>query len=371
MALMTRARRPMALLMGLALTLPGLAMTIAPREGVSKIENRVLAAPPAWPDSPAAWRRLPRGLDAYLADHFAFRQPLVLANMRLEKKLGGRTGVAEAVEGRDGWLFLSDGLLQSTGRILDPAQADDYAAFACAVGARLQQSGARAIFTLVPSPGEIYPEHTPVWAGPPRRPTDYDRVLAGVRRCGVAALDLRPVLIGAKAQGPLFRTTDSHWTPRGALLGYDALVAALGHADWTLSAKRSAWPSVYRSDGDLQRLAGREARVEAVAIHDWMHLPPGAHQSEIEGVASHMGRPFLVETGRAGPTVLIVGNSFTINSLPPLFARFAGQVAWIHQDECAFDWRTIQRLKPDYVLLAASEREARCRRGRPLNMPAG
>jgi alginate O-acetyltransferase complex protein AlgJ len=367
MALMTPARRPLALALILALVLPASLMIAAPRETVSRVENRVLAPAPAWPASAAQWRALPRSLDAYLADHFAFRQPLVLANMRLQKKLGGRAGVAEAVEGRDGWLFLSDGLLQSTGRVLEPAQADDYAAYACGIAERLR-GRSRLLVTLVPSPGEIYPEHAPAWAGPARRPTDYDRVLAGVRACGAPALDLRPALIAAKPQGRLYHMTDSHWTPRGALAGYDAIAAALGHADWVLPAQRSAWPTVSLSDGDLLRLARQEPRPETVAVHDWIHLPPGARQAPIEGLTARMGRPFVVETDHAGPTVLVVGDSFTIDSLPPLFARFAGKVAWVHQDECAFDWRIVERLKPDYVLLAASEREARCRRGRPLNM---
>jgi alginate O-acetyltransferase complex protein AlgJ len=370
MALMTRARRPLALVLTLALTLPALLMTVTPVETVSRLENRVLAPAPAWPDSVAGWARLPRAIDAYLSDHFAFRQPLLLADLRLQKKLGGHAGVAAAVEGRDGWLFLSDGLLQSTGRILDPAQADDYAAFVCTVEARLRLRGARTVFTLAPSPGEIYPEKAPAWAGPARRPTDYDRVVAGVRRCGVTALDLRRVLISAKPQGRLYRATDSHWTPRAWLLGYDALAAAMGRTDWLLPAERSSWQAVDLTGGDLPRLAGLETRTERVEIHDWMHLPPEARKAPIGGVTSKMGQPFLVETGRAGPTVLIVGDSFTVDSLPPLFARFAGKVAWIHQDECGFDWRVIERVKPDYVLLAASEREARCRRGRPLNMPA-
>jgi len=369
MALMTRARRPFALVLAVALALPALLMAFLPKERVSRLENRVLAPAPAWPENPRAWRRLPRALDAYLNDHFAFREPLLLADMRLQKRLGGRAGVAEAVEGRDGWLFLSDGLLQSTGRVQDTAQADDYAAFACAVDARLKRRGVRMLFTLVPSPGEIYPEHVPAWAGPAERATDYDRVLAGVQACGAATLDLRPVLAAAKGQGQLYRATDSHWTPRGALAGYDAIVAALGHADWRLPAPAGPWPTVTRTDGDLLRLAGREPMAEQVEVHPWTHLPAGARQEPIGGATARMGQPFVVETGRAGPIVLVIGDSFTIDDMPPLFARFAGKVAWVHQDECAFDWRVIDAVKPDYVVLAASEREAHCGRGRPLNMP--
>ena len=261
-------------------------------------------------------------LDAYLADHFAFRQALVLANMRLEKKLGGRTGVAEAVVGRDGWLFLTDGLLQSTGRLLDPAPAIARLLH----GLRLQRWGegpaTRAPRFSSPSRPRLASSfgQAPTWAGPARRPTDYDRILAGVRRCGVHALDLRPVLTAAKPQGQLYRTTDSHWTPRGSLVGYEAIVAAMGRPDWTLPADQTTWQTASLSDGDLLRLAGQEARAErrcgCTAGPALRHRRAAPRSS----LSATMGQPSLVETGRAGPTVLIVGDSFTADHFHALRA---------------------------------------------------
>jgi hypothetical protein len=55
--------------------------------------------------------------------------------------------------------------------------------------------------------------------------------------------------------------------------------------------------------------------------------------------------------------------------MPKLFIDHVGRYAWMHHDECGFDWNTIEKVKPDIVLLAPVEREARCRAGRPLNLP--
>jgi len=56
--------------------------------------------------------------------------------------------------------------------------------------------------------------------------------------------------------------------------------------------------------------------------------------------------------------------------MAPLFLDHVGRYAWVHHDECAFDWAVIDKVKPDIVLIAPVEREARCRGGRPLHLPA-
>jgi hypothetical protein len=65
-------------------------------------------------------------------------------------------------------------------------------------------------------------------------------------------------------------------------------------------------------------------------------------------------------------------------SFPPfpsssIFCRLlhAGRLLWMHHDQCGFDWKFIEELKPDLVLLAPNERSAFCVPGRsPLNRPA-
>jgi hypothetical protein len=359
-ALMTRQRRALAPVILAVLGAIGLATPFLPIAKVSALENRVLASAPAWPSQPQDWRRLPRRLDAYLADHFAFREPLVLADMRLLARLGGREGPADAVEGRGGWMFLSDGLLQSTGRLSDPEAVADYADFVCGLRARVEARGGRLLFAPVPSPAEIYPEHAPAWAGPPQRPTDLDRVLAKAAACGVATLDLRPALLAAKPQGRLYRTTDSHWTPRGALVAYNAMATALGHTGWTRDPQALAWVRQIRRDGDLPRLARQEARPEVfetypdATVHEEVRRP-------IEGASWSAAAPYALRGAGGRERLLVVGDSFTADSAGAAFAPFVAAFAWVHQDQCAFDRRILQQVRPDLVILAPAEREMRCR----------
>ena len=367
MALLSRLRRPLAIAVLAVLAVPVLLMPLRPVETVSLRENRVLALAPAWPRDLAGARRMPRQIDAYLADHFAFRNLLVRDGQHLQRKLGARVGPPGAVEGKDGWLFLSDGLLQSSGQSRDPAEAGDFADFVCDLNARLAARRIRTGFALIPSPGEIYPEALPAWAGPVKHPTDHDQVIARVRACGVAAVDLRPTLIAAKRHGPIYRRIDSHWTLLGAAFGYNAMLDAVGRPDWRFAIEPSAWYD--RSFvGDLPAMAGLEPREERAPLTGRFE-GPALPRVTIQGVHFSNDAPFVIKGKAAGPTVLVIGDSFTKDPMPPLFVDHVGQFAWVHHEECAFDWAIFDRVKPDVVLFAPAERNARCRGGRPLHMP--
>ncbi len=310
MALLSRPRRPLAIAVLAVLAVPILLMPVRPVETVSLRENRVLAPAPAWPRDFAAARRTPRQIDAYLADHFAFRAWLVRTGQRLQRQLGAHSGPPGAVEGRQGWLFLSDGLLQSSGQSRDPVQSADFADFVCTASARLAKTGVRTGFTLIPSPGEIYPEALPTWAGPIKRPTDYDDVLQRVRACGVPAVDLRPALRAARSQGPIYRRTDSHWTLLGATVGYNAMLDAVGRPDWRVGIDPKAWRMEIVVNGDLPAMAGvepREERAPAESRFEGTPLP----RTPLPGLAFATRAPFTIAGKGAGPTLLVIGDSFT------------------------------------------------------------
>ena len=363
--LMTRPRRPLILAVLAVLVAPVIAMPFAPFKTVSLEENRRLAPAPTRPTAPGEWRKLPRAIDAWLADHFGFRDPLMRTAAQLQRRLGGEGAAATAVTGRQGQMFLVDGLLRSTGQEVDPARAADYAGFVCEAKARLP--GVNVVASLAPSPAEIVGDLAPEWAGPARSPTEYDFVLKGLARCGVNTVDLRRSLRAARAEGQVYRRLDSHWSLRGSLSAYGEVVQAMGQPGWRIDPKALSWGVVPLDNGDLPRLAGQPQAIEQVEIHDRTALPLGAARAPIPGLESRGAPPFLIDTGKAGPTVLIIGDSFTADPLPPYFAPFVGKVAWVHEDRCAFDWRVVARVKPDYVLFLPAAREAICGGKRPAH----
>ena len=82
-----------------------------------------------------------------------------------------------------------------------------------------------------------------------------------------------------------------------------------------------------------------------------------------------MRRPtFSSRRATPGPTILILGNSFTQTDFPPMLSQHAGRAVWLHYRHCAFDWKLIEKFRPDEVWWMPTERGLYCEPGaRPLN----
>lgn len=111
--------------------------------------------------------------------------------------------------------------------------------------------------------------------------------------------------------------------------------------------------------GDLARLLAVASDVtdeEAVIDLGSYGLPPPA--TPIETQFESGGD--LVETGRTGPTVVVVGDSFTRAFWQDYFALRAGRYVWMHHEQCAFKLSVIDAYAPQLVILAPVERQTLC-----------
>jgi hypothetical protein len=355
---MSPGRRFLAALILALLGAPALGMLLAPYETQSAMERRMLTPPPAAPANARDWVLLPRRLDAWFADHFAWRGPMVRLALNLQTGAGLKPrGGLEVVEGKNHWLLLYSGLLGLTGGETRPAAAQRYGAFVCDLDQAVRTRGSTFLFVPASGPAEIYPEVLPDWL-PRGVPTQPDLVLQAARACGVDPLDLRPVLRAAKPSAQLYQRRDSHWTERGALVAFDAVARRL-REPWVLDARELPWTSVARSDSDLERLSGQISDPgERVDV-----LPKAVEGPGVVGDLTHGVYPpgFQVHSERRGPSVLIIGDSYAAEYMPPLFQQAGVTLTWIHQAECRFDRRIFDRLRFDVVLLMPSSRFTECR----------
>ena len=310
-------------------------------------------APSIWSDGLA----LPERIDAYLKDRFGLRKEMIRLALQVDNLVSDHgTENGKVLIGRDGRMYAEqdEAVRQSAGIVMRDRMVKGTAEYLASKRDFLAQRGIRFLVAVPPNTATIYPEELPAWARNNGKATEYDLLLAELAKRGVRAIDLRPVLLAARAEGGIYLRHDSHWTPRGALTGFNTIVEADGHPDWRMSPSAVLAPPTIRRSGDLASFIGQTGVTEPV---EEMKLP---------GVPADKwtSRPYTTfeETGdQPTGTILVVGDSFTASLFPPMLALHVKKVAWAHDTQCDFDWQAmIDRYHPDEVWWMPTERFLNC-----------
>jgi len=318
-------------------------------------EGRRLAPPPKPPESGAGWLALPGETEAYLNDHFGLRQVMIRAHKDLTKSVLG-LGNDSVLVGRDGRMFYlgEEAVRQSAGLVVRDQRVSDTLALLSEVNDRLKAQGIRFLVASPPNAATVYQEDLPDWAKKGDRRTEYDLVMAGLTAARIEAVDLRPVMAAVQPRAAAFYRHDSHWTPRGALAAYNAIVAADSHPDWRLDPKVVLGPPAVWKGGDLARLLGvQESARETVEPFALASEPKQLLTSDPYG-------DFALTSDKPGETILIIGDSFTAADFAEMLLQRAAKVVWLDHRHCEFDWETVERFHPDEVWWMTTERFLVC-----------
>lgn len=358
---MRSALRSCSLFVALVLVgafLMGIGWTGLPKPTV--VENRI---PAQWPAATGlvrdfgAWRQ---AVDAWMADHFPARHHLVGGLNYLRYRLG-YSGTARVIVGSEGWLFYDDGSHLSQVRPADIAEAD-IQAWVGELKARTELLGASGIPYLVlaaPVKESLYRERVPGYLSAPGPSTA--QTLAGrARALGLNSyLDLHPTLQAAKAAGrPIYSAYDTHWTGEGAYLGYAAVVQALVGRGVPVQAQprtafRAPVPGSLPVPQDLALMLG----VASFVDQDYpMLVAADAPAPRITWLtpARDWTADRVIDTGAAGPVLLLTGDSFTNAWLPMLETSFS-RIVFSHHQNGFFRPDLIERYRPDAVVLEVIE----------------
>ena len=166
----------------------------------------------------------------WIADHFWLRQELITLRARLSAALGGSTA-EDVILGSDGWLYYGDTLADYCGLApMTEAELDAVAGNLALMWEYCRDRGVGFLFVPAPNKNSLYPEHMPD-LGVRGEERDLRRLLERLEALGVPCADLESAF---RQQGEtLYYAHDSHWTPRGAALAADRILAALGRrTDW-------------------------------------------------------------------------------------------------------------------------------------------
>jgi hypothetical protein len=358
MALLARYRRFWSLVLLAALAAPMTIEAMQPTAQSSADEARMLSPAPVRPRTLGQWLALPRELDRFFADHFGLRAELVRLHGRLRYAIDLPSDL-RVIIGRDNWLFLNgDGTIeQSTGKVLREAAIATFADRAAALRAHLAARSAQLVVAIPPNGSTINRARLPAWAGAAPAVTEYDLMMRALGARGIAAVDLRPVLTAA---GPTYRRTDTHWNKLGALIAYNAVVRAAGRDEWVIDPARVLRGFERVDGGDLARLLAISSDVsdEDAMIDLRAYGPPPPPATAIATQFESGGD--LVDAGRSGPTVVVIGDSFTRGFWQDYFALRAGRYVWIHHELCGFRTSLLDEYAPQLVILAPAERQMFC-----------
>jgi alginate O-acetyltransferase complex protein AlgJ len=328
-------------------------------------EGRLLAPAPHAPTSWEALRALPGQVDAYLKDHFGLRQRMIRAQRDLSHPV--LYGNEAVLIGRNGRMFYlgRDMVRQSAGLVLRDRKVADAAGLVAAMRDALAERGGRLLVAVPPSSSTIEQDDLPAWAQNRGRKTEYDLFLSDLAARGVRTVDLRPVMKSVEGDHPAYLMHDTHWTARAAVAGFNAIVEADGRPGWRVDPAASIGPTFARKGGDLARIMGVEDQVSEDA--EELALPSAGKS---ENLSEGSMADYVLTSDRPGPTIMVIGDSFTASYFPRMLLPHVGRAIWLNHHECGFDWKWIDKLKPDEVWWVPTERFVICDEGvRPLNFP--
>ncbi|EEF58251.1 alginate O-acetyltransferase AlgX-related protein [Pedosphaera parvula] len=196
-------------------------------------EKRAPASFPSFNASLDGIRNFISGLDAYYNDHFGFRKQLVKWDRRWRRDWFKESSLADVVIGRDGWLYYSGERMIENFRGMsqfEPKELKDWQTLLESRRDWLAKRGIRYIFVVTPNKESVYPEALPGWMTKVRPATKLDQFLAYMKaNSTVEVVDLRPCLLEAKKNCPVYQFTDTHWNFYGGFVAHQELIRALSH----------------------------------------------------------------------------------------------------------------------------------------------
>ncbi len=320
------------------------------------------------------WERAGERLDPYINAHFGFRGAIMAANGAYARAFES-TRARPLVIGDNGQLFYTGdkAFEQSLGLLVREAPLRTFGEVLEKFDAAVKAQGAKLVVTSPPNNATVLSHDLPDWAeAQMRKPTELDIVTKDLARRGVTFVDLRPALEAAAKDGPIYMRTDSHWNQRGALIAFNAAMVAAGRPDLTVPSDAALGPLASAPTGDLARYLG-EASPTGDRDYGVRYPEPRAKLTALHGVVpekppSDPFQPFAFSTGHDGPSILVIGDSFTQHYWRRYLEARASRFGWMHNNACKFEWNAIQTFKPDIVIYAPTERSLPCK-GLPIGMP--
>ncbi|GFK93702.1 putative alginate O-acetylase AlgJ [Fundidesulfovibrio magnetotacticus] len=331
------------------------------------VHPRAADAPGPWPPASLAvtdfqaWAT--RTATAY-ADNFPFRESMIRTLNRLRLAVWGESPMRTLIRGRECWWFYNDEMALEDwmgATRFDPQELADNVRLHQERRDWLAARGIAMLVVIVPNKKTVYGEFLPSSLRKMRETTRLDQLARAMEEGGIPFLDLRPVMLRAKAVRQAYWKTDSHWNEWGALAGCSAIVEKLRER---FPAMPPLDPAAYTAvaentpGGDLAAMMLLENQLPEANVRMVPHAPHRAHDAPPppwKDPADLPGRRRIVKAvdDNSLPRALFFRDSFGSQAIPFLAERFRRSVfLWTHR----FNPGVVLAERPDVVIFEAAER---------------
>lgn len=265
------------------------------------------------------------------------------------------SGAPGYVEGRDGYLFLSDvfndNFSQAVGRTRPtPEGVAAWDRYMSDIEQAAADAGATPLFLVAPATWEVYSDKLPQWSDRLTGTTSLDLMRTAL--WNHSWVDVRPALAAARQKDPatpLYSRVNPHWSPYAAVVAWDAALDCLGDVDPALAglprlsptgASAGAAPNeyealgwgggapddwaspVYETDPGAVRLAQFESADQLPGADQLDEALRGAPEVPLAAPVDFLNKPALTHNPNGRGTALVVRDSQGNNLGPALEASF-------------------------------------------------
>jgi alginate O-acetyltransferase complex protein AlgJ len=340
----------------LVISLP-LTATLAGMDGADPDEeNRELAALPHLDGSWQSVVDFGDGFSRWFEDHFAFRSTLVRWSAAVRLFGLGVSPTPSVIKGRDQWFFYGeDGSIEDYTQVdpLTPAALANWRMALVLARDWLQRRNVAYVFTVAPDKYVIYPEAMPSALQRVGSVSRADQLYQAIGGSGLAAVDVRPVLLEAKRTERVYQKTDTHWNERGVLVAYQAIIGAVRDSvprtppAWT----REDFEPIAR-DVEGMDLAGMMGLKSVLREIDLALVPKRPRQARVvepagAGSTDELGRLVTEIPGSSLPRAVIFRDSF-VSHLVPFLSEHFSRAVYVWQND--FDAALVEQEHPDVVI---------------------
>lgn len=304
----------------------------------------------------------------WLDRNFGLRKVLVRWQQLLDVRVLGASMPNDSVlAGNGDWLYLAQENPQlnvvtdyRAVNLLTQAQLATWVSVFTARRDWLAAHGIKYMVVVAPNKASIYPEHIPSRFNRARDFNKMDQMVGVLGGAGVDIVDLRPALREAKAKGPAYYRTDSHWTPYGAFFAYQEITRRLQRYFPDMRPDPLENFTVGRKPGLLGGLSYMIAMGDLYQ-EDVVLMEPKFQRNafEVSGKEAQLNhfQPLSVyeNPDKSLPRALVIRDSFVHEIIPFMAEHFSRMYfVWPFPTDAVqvrgFDTEAILREKPDIVI---------------------